>query len=60
MTRQWTIVRLVLGQAQFAGASATLYFVITTGESPYTVWSALVTALVSGVSIYLFKIRKRC
>jgi hypothetical protein len=57
--RKWAIIRLILGQSQVAGATATLYFLITTGESAYTLWTALVTALISGLSICLFKLRKR-
>jgi hypothetical protein len=57
--RKWAIVRLSLGQAQIVAATITLYFLIATRDSPYTIWSAIVTALISGASVYLFKIRKK-
>ncbi|ODU25211.1 MAG: hypothetical protein ABS95_00325 [Verrucomicrobia bacterium SCN 57-15] len=56
-TRKWAIVRLILGQAQVIGATATLVFLIQTGESALTIWAAIVTAVLTLSSLLLFKSR---
>jgi len=52
------LVRLSLGQTQMIGAITGICFLVTTGPSAFTLWTVLVTSLLSGVSIWLFKIRK--
>lgn len=53
--RRWAIVRLVLGLAQTICATMTLYFVVTTGESALTFWSAGITACLTLTSRVVFK-----
>ena len=52
------VLLLVLGQAQIIGATTTLYFIVTTGESALTFWSAGVTAVFTLTSLVLFKGRR--
>lgn len=56
--RRWAMVRLVLGQAQIIGATMTLYFLVKTGESALTFWSAGITAAFTLTSRVLFKGRR--
>ena len=55
--RRWAVVRLVLGQAQILGATMTMVFLLQTGESRLTYWTAGVSALITLASIVLFKSR---
>jgi hypothetical protein len=46
--------RVVFGSAQIAGASATLYFLITTGPSGWTIGGVAATGIISVCSRVLF------
>ena len=56
--RRWALVRLGLGLAQIIGATMTLYFLVQTGESGPTFWSAGITACFTLTSRALFKGRR--
>lgn len=54
---QWrAILRLVLGQAQVIGATITLVFLLQGGVSTRVTWSAVLTGIISLVSILLFRV----
>lgn len=58
---RWAMVRLLLGQVQILGATMTLYFLVKTGESALTFWSAGITACFTLTSLMLFKgLRCQC
>jgi len=55
--RRWAIVRLILGQLQVAGASATLVFLIQTGVSSWTIITCALAGCVTLTSWFLFRSR---
>ena len=57
-TRREAAVRLILGQGQIIGATATLFFLVKTALSAFTISAAIITALLTGSSIYLFRFKK--
>ena len=56
--RGWAFVRLALGLAQMMGAIAGIYLLVATGPSAMTIGTVLVTGVISGVSMWLRKVRK--
>jgi hypothetical protein len=54
--RRRAVLRLVLGQLQIVGATIGFYFLITTGVSALTIGAVGLTASVSALSRYLFKV----
>ena len=54
MARAWT--RLIFGQAQVAGATMAFYFLATTGASRRTVVAVGATAVVSVLSLLIFRV----
>ena len=53
--RRRAVARLIFGQLQIMGATATLVFLIQTGVSKLTVWAAVIAALLTLTSLILFK-----
>lgn len=52
--RTRAVLRLVLGQAQVIGATATLVLLLQDGVSAPAIWAAVLTGIVSLTSILLF------
>lgn len=54
--RRRAILRFVLGQCQVIGAAAALVILLQHGSTALVVWLAVVTGLVSLISIVLFRV----
>ncbi len=54
-SRRWAWFRLVLGQAQIAGATATLVLLLQSGLTVIAVSCAIVTAVLTILSVKLFR-----
>lgn len=54
--RRRAILRLLLGQSQMVGATATLLLLLQQGVTPTVVWAAAITGLLTLVSVVLFRI----
>jgi len=54
--RRRAVLRLILGQAQMIGATATLVLLLQGGVSAPAIWAAVLTGIVSAISILLFRL----
>jgi hypothetical protein len=54
--RRRAILRLLLGQSQMVGATATLILVIQQGVTPTALWGATISGLITLVSLVLFRV----
>ena len=56
--RRWVIVRLALGTAQVMGATAALFLLVQTGVSSLSVGAAVITCVLTTISVLLFGSRR--
>ena len=54
MSRTWAVLRVGLGLAQVMGATAALYFLLTTGMTDLTLWATAVTLFFMVLSRMIF------
>jgi len=53
--RRRAILRLLLGQSQVVGATATLILLVQQGVTPTVIWAVAITGLLTLASVVLFR-----
>ena len=56
--RRWAVVRFALGTAQVMGATGALVLLVQTGVNPLSIGAAVITCVLTTISVLLFGSRR--